>query len=276
MCPAMASGPLVSVVVPVFNGLPYVVGTVDSILSQDYSNLELHIVDNGSTDGTSDWLRSLDEARVSIVFRASTQSPEENWSQVTKLARGEFTKLVCADDLLAKDALTRQVSALLKEPSVVMAASQRDVIDSTGRVLKRNHGLGGLRGLVTGTDALRACLRAGTNLLGEPFSALFRTPALMAAMPWGGSSGYLTDLATYSRVIRNERLICLPGAIGSFRVSRGSWSVRIQQEQQSDFIQWREEVVSGGWIPWTRKDAWISSLSLGMRTRARHWYLRRA
>ena len=276
MRPVTVSEPLVSVVLPVFNGLPYVVETVDSILSQDYSNLHLHIVDNGSTDGTSDWLRSVGDARVSTVFRDSTQSPSDNWSQATELATGEFTKLVCADDLLAKDALTRQVSALLQEPSVVMAASQRNVIDSTGQVLKRNYGLGGLRGVVAGVDAIRACMRAGTNLLGEPLSVLFRTQPLMAAMPWGGSSGYLTDLATYARVIHNERLICLPGAVGSFRVSGGSWSTRIQQEHQNDFLHWRDEVISGGWVPWTRRDAWMSSLSLRLRTRVRHWYLQRA
>lgn len=271
-----ASGPLVSVVLPVFNGWPFIAETVDSILLQEYSNLHLHILDNGSTDGTTDWLRSVRDARVSIVFRNSTQAPADNWSQATELARGEFTKLVCADDVLLGDALTKQVSAMLQEPSVVVAASQRHVIDSTGRILKRNHGLGRLRGVVTGSDAIRACLRAGTNLLGEPLSVLFRTSSLMSAMPWGGSSGYLTDLATYSRVIQDQSLICLPGAVGSFRVSSGSWSARIQQEQKKDFMHWRSEVTSSGLVPWTRKDAWISTANLEVRTRARHWYLRRA
>jgi len=261
---------------PVYNGLPFVVETVTSLLSQDYPNFSIFIVDNGSTDGTADWLKSVSDPRVEVTYRRNTQSAASNWSQATEQATGVFTKLVCADDLLEPNSLAAQVSAMLDEPGVVMAASRRNVINTDGRILKRNYGLTGLDGVVTGTHVIRTCLRAGTNLLGEPLCVLFKTSALKAAMPWGGSSGYLTDLATYSRVILGEKVLCLPGTIGSFRVSRGSWTARIQQQQEKDFRQWREEVLSENQIPWTRQDAWLSSFNLRLRTRARHWYLRRA
>jgi len=276
MEPLTASQPAVSLVMPVYNGLPFVVETVSSLLSQAYSNFSVFIVDNGSTDGTADWLKSVNDPRVEVVYRRNTQPAAANWSQATELATGVFTKLVCADDLLEPNSLAAQVSAMLSEPAVVMAASRRNVINTDGRILKRNYGLAGLNGVVTGTHAVRACLRAGTNLLGEPVSVLFKTSSLKAAMPWGGSSGYLTDLATYSRVILGEKVLCLPETVGSFRVSRVSWTSRIQHQQEKDFRQWREEVLSKNRIPWTRQDAWLSSLNLRVRTHARHWYLRRA
>ena len=270
------SEPLVSIVMPVYNGWPYVTEAVDSVLSQKYSNFELCIVDNGSTDETSSWLETVNDARVSIVSRQVTQAPADNWTQATRLARGSLVKLVCADDLLEPSAVEEQVAAMSQEPAAVMVASQRNVIDSQGRVLKRNYGLGGLRGVVAGVDAIRACLRAGTNLLGEPMSVMFKTSMLLDSMPWGGSSGYLTDLATYARVIRSAKVLCLPGAVGSFRVSTGSWTARIQQDQTDDFRQWRGEVIRDGLVPWTRRDSLVSSVNLMARTRARHWYLRKA
>ena len=270
------SEPLVSIVMPVYNGWPYVREAVDSVLSQQYSNFELCIVDNGSTDETSSWLETVSDARALIVSRQVTQAPADNWTQATQLARGSLVKLLCADDLLEPSAVGEQVAAMLQKPGVVMAASQRNIINSHGQVLKRNYGLGGLRGVVAGVDAIRACLRAGTNLLGEPMSVMFKTSALLGAMPWGGSSGYLTDLATYARVIQNATLLCLPGTVGSFRVSGGSWTTRVQQDQQGNFRRWRAEIVGAGLVPWTRRDSLVSSLNLAARTRARHWYLRKA
>jgi len=276
MEPMMSIQPRVSVVMPVYNGMPFIAETVTSVLSQDYSNFSVDIVDNGSTDGTTEWLKGLSDPRVSVVYRRITQPAAANWSQATELATGAFTKLVCADDVLEPNSLTIQVAAMLNTPEVVMAASRRNIINGSGRILKRDYGLNGLNGVIEGSQAIRTCLRAGTNLLGEPLSVLFKTSALKAAMPWGGSSDYLTDLATYSRVILGEGIVCLTDTLGSFRISRGSWTSRIQRDQENDFRQWRKEVTSGNLVPWTRRDALISSLNLRLRTHARHWYLRRA
>ena len=69
-----------------------------------------------------------------------------------------------------------QVAALTAHPSAVLAASARDIVDAAGTPVLRNRGLGGLRGEVTGTEAVRRTVLAGTNIFGEPASGLW---------PWG-------------------------------------------------------------------------------------------
>ena len=65
--PKQAELPLASVVMTVYNGMPYVRAAVDSILSQDYGNWELIIVDDGSTDSTPEYLEQISENNVKIV-----------------------------------------------------------------------------------------------------------------------------------------------------------------------------------------------------------------
>jgi glycosyltransferase involved in cell wall biosynthesis len=62
---------VVSVLMPVFNGMPFVKEALDSILSQSLKDFEFIIIDDGSTDGTVDFLQSLMDSRLRIVFKES-------------------------------------------------------------------------------------------------------------------------------------------------------------------------------------------------------------
>ena len=72
--------PLVSIVIPVFNGMPYVQDAVRSALRQTYKNLEIHVLDNSSDDGTAPWLMSLEDPRLRVHFRDATQPVGDNWT----------------------------------------------------------------------------------------------------------------------------------------------------------------------------------------------------
>ena len=267
--------PLVSIVIPVYNGMPYVQDAVRSALAQTYNNLEIHVLDNQSNDGTTEWLMSLDDSRVRVHIRDSTQPVGDNWTEATSLATGDFTKLMCADDVLLDHAIESQVEILQAHDQVALVASQRNVIDMNGKSLITNYGLGGLRGVVPGASVLRACLLAGTNLLGEPVSVLFRTQALRNAMPWRSEFGYLTDLATYAQVLDQAEAYFLPGAVAEFRISATSWSSRVLHEQPKDFKRWRSSAIEEFNVRWNLLDRIRSAFSLKVRTIVRRIYFRR-
>lgn len=98
--------PKVSVVVPVFNGLPYVHQTLDSLLNQSFSDIEIICIDDGSTDETLDYLktRSQEDDRISVYSQVNHGLP---YTRNVGLAfsRGEYVYFMDADDILGLDAI---------------------------------------------------------------------------------------------------------------------------------------------------------------------------
>lgn len=266
---------LASIVIPVYNGMPFLPDAVASALAQDYGDLEVVVIENGSTDGTADWLRAQQDPRLRVVYRDQTQSAGDNWTQAIGESRGVHVKLMCADDLIEPDAMSRQVADLEGTPGAVMCASRRRIIDSDGGVLKAEHGLGSLSGAVEGSVAIRDCCLAGTNTLGEPAAVLFAGEAIRAAMPWDGRWPYMIDVATYAKVLTQGSVVCDRRVLAAFRVSAGSWSSTLLDQQPVQFRGWRDHVVSTGVISWSRLDGLRSEAALRVRTAGRRLYFTR-
>lgn len=236
---APAGTPTVSVVIPSYNNAAFIEETVQSVLGQTFEDFELIVADHSSTDGTWERLqRFLADPRVRLLQTPTGGGAERNWNAVTAEARGEYVKLVCGDDVLRPESLERQVTALQNAgPGAVMAASPRDIVDARGAVVMKARGLAGLRGRITGTDAVRATVRSGTNVFGEPASVLLRRPALDKAGGWDGRLGYLIDLATYVRVLERGDLIAVGESLATFRLSSTQWSARLIGDQARQSIE---------------------------------------
>jgi len=253
--------PLVSIVVPVFNGERYLPDLIASVLDQDYPNLEIVFSEGGSKDSSAEILAAIDDPRVRTIAQPPPPSAAGNWTAATLEARGEFTKLVCQDDLIRPDAISRQVGDLQEFPSAVMAVGQRDIIDASGKVIYAPRGLAGVHARVlSGSDALRACYRAGTNVIGEPLAVLFRTQALKSVMPWDDSNPLMLDLSTYTRIAPLGDVVLRHEAVGAFRVSAQSWSTRLARQQNAQTRLWQEQFASsdGAEIStWDRTRGWV-------------------
>ncbi|GAB2571288.1 glycosyltransferase family 2 protein [Spirosoma areae] len=133
--------PLVSVVMPVYNGERYITEAVESILSQQYTNLELLILDNGSTDGTPDLLARFAQLdrRIRLLHEPKPlgYGGEVASNIAARQAKGEFIAKLDADDVAMPDRLTKQVSYLTAHPDVFLVGSQLTIIDESGRVTGR-------------------------------------------------------------------------------------------------------------------------------------------
>lgn len=267
--------PRVSIVIPVYNGRPYVQAALESALNQSYQNTEVIVIDNASTDGTAEWLKSLSNPKLKIVFRNSTQSSAANWTQAVVAGSGEFLKLLCADDMLDNDIVGEQVRLLEKYPTAVMAASKRRIIDSNGIVRKKQHGLNGFRKLESGESALKKCLIAGTNLLGEPGSVMFRSELVKDAMPWPSEWPYLTDLAIYADLMQVGQVASSFKVQASFRVSAHSWSASLLGQQSAQFSQWKRYELDREFVSLSTWEEAHARLNLKARTIGRRIFFAR-
>lgn len=224
--------PLVSVVIPSYQNAAYIQRTMDSVLAQTYPNLEVIVSDHSSSDGTWDLLQSyVADRRVRILQTEAGGGAERNWNRASDEAGGEFLKLVCGDDVISPECVERQVAQLRRHPNAVLVACRRDLIDADDRVLVRARGLGRLRGVVPGREAVRAVVRAGTNLLGEPMCVTMRTEVVRRCGGWSARDPYLIDQDLYLRVLRHGDLVAQPEPLAAFRISSTQWSVALARSQ---------------------------------------------
>ncbi len=130
--------PRVSIGIPVYNGARYVGEAIGSVLAQTFSDFELIICDNASTDGTQaacEALAARDE-RVRYYRNERNLGAARNFNRAFDLARGEYFKWLAADDLVAPSYIERCVEALNAAPGAVLAYTQASGIDPDGRLLK--------------------------------------------------------------------------------------------------------------------------------------------
>lgn len=112
-----------------------------------------------------------------------------------------------------------------------MVASRRDLVDANGDVFLKARGLNGLRARTSGAKALRATVRSGGNLFGEPACVLLRRRALESAGWWNDTVPYYIDAGTYAGVLVQGDFVPVPASLAAFRVSASQWSVRLMREQ---------------------------------------------
>jgi glycosyltransferase involved in cell wall biosynthesis len=119
------SEPTVSVIVPAYNAAGYLQAAVESALAQTRRDLEVIVVDDGSTDGTPDVLercRALDPARVRIVRQANA-GPSRARNHAIRVARGRLLALLDADDEWMPTFLEEQLGILESRPDVAVVTT---------------------------------------------------------------------------------------------------------------------------------------------------------
>lgn len=125
--------PLVSVCIPAYNNAAYIKETIDSILNQTYPNIELVICDDKSKDNTVEVIENIGDDRIKLYKNEKNLGMSGNWNNCLSKCTGEFIKLICADDMLAKDCLEKEVRALMENPDAVLAESDTQLFDLNGK-----------------------------------------------------------------------------------------------------------------------------------------------
>jgi len=237
--------PLVSICLPVFNGERYLAKAVGSLLAQTYRNFELLIFDDASTDASCSLLSTIDDPRLILHRNERNLGPEENWNRALAAAKGSYIKLFHQDDVLAPDCLARQVVALETNPAAVLTFCGRSIIRPDGsRILDRSAPWP--EGEVSVGTILHGCIRAGTNLIGEPSAVLFRTEVARKAGAFDGQIPYLIDLDYWLRLLGYGPGYCLKSPLVSFRISPSQWSVAIGRRQSRQFMDFLDKLTATG------------------------------
>ena len=128
-----ANSPLVSIITPSYNQSHFLEGTILSVISQDYENLEYIVVDGGSTDGSVEIIREYAD-RVSWWVSEPDQGQTDAINKGFERAKGEILAWLNSDDTYLPGAISEAVSYLQNHPDTGMVYGDANLIDEDGRV----------------------------------------------------------------------------------------------------------------------------------------------
>jgi hypothetical protein len=128
-----ADPPLVSAIIPTYNGGAFLADAIDSVLTQSYPAIECIVVDDGSTDDTPAIIAAF-EGRIRRT-RQANQGPARARNQGARMARGEFIAFLDDDDVWRPAKVERQVSKLAQRPAAAVVYTAVEVVDAEGTTL---------------------------------------------------------------------------------------------------------------------------------------------
>jgi glycosyltransferase involved in cell wall biosynthesis len=136
--PETTTAPRVSIGLPVYNGERFLAGAIASILAQTYTDFELIICDNASTDRTGEICRGFasKDPRVRYDRQSRNLGATANFNRCFELASGAYFKWAADDDLLEPRFLEACVQALDNDPGAVLSQSLVKVVDEADRLVE--------------------------------------------------------------------------------------------------------------------------------------------
>lgn len=125
--------PAISVIVAVFNGEAHIADCLDSLLAQTFSDFEVIIVDDGSTDLTPDVVARFSDRRLRYHRLATNSGVSHARNTAAGLARGRYLAILDADDTALPERLARQLAFMEANPEIALAGSYFRLDDDRGR-----------------------------------------------------------------------------------------------------------------------------------------------
>ena len=222
------STPSVSIVLATYNRRDWLRLAIDSVLEQDYHDLELLVMDDGSTDGTPDLLREYQQRHPADrfrFFRHENMGQGRTLNRGYELARGEVLGYLSDDDLLAPGAVSRLVRELA-DPDVVAAYPGYHVIDDEGQV----------------RDTIRPieyspleAFRLIETVIGP--GCLVRRPVLESTGGWDPRLHFMADFILWMRVGLAGRVVRVPEPLASWRRHTASITLQSGAEHGSELLR---------------------------------------
>jgi glycosyltransferase involved in cell wall biosynthesis len=208
----VSSLPVVSVIMSVYNGMPYLGDAIQSILDQSFKEFEFIIIDDGSKDASakliSDFAKK--DSRIVPVIREN-KGLIASLNEAASLGRGKFLARMDADDLAMPDRFAKQLQAFDADQDLIALGTWADVIDGNGVLTKEL-----LRGPVSPAEIANTFQQGGRFLV-HP-TLMMRTDAYRKSGGYRMAYKTAEDLDLVLRLLNIGRVSNLPETLLLYRV----------------------------------------------------------
>ena len=129
--------PLVSIGMPVYNGERYLAEAIESLLAQDYQNMEIIICDNASIDTTPQICQQFQQqdSRIQYFQNKTNIGASNNFNRTFNMAKGEFFMWAAYDDLWDQTYIRKCVQKLKQHPEAILCVTESEMIDEEGKII---------------------------------------------------------------------------------------------------------------------------------------------
>jgi glycosyltransferase involved in cell wall biosynthesis len=226
----------VSIGMPVFNGEKYVRNAIDSIRNQTFSNFELIISDNASTDQTQEICcdYAATDSRIRYYRNEKNIGGPKNYNKVFDLSNSEYFKWAAYDDVLAPEFLRKCVGVLDNDTSLVGCYSKTGRIDENGNFLGYyNEGL--LKNLNSPKPQLRFRDSIGLFYTTTPFHGVYRRSIFSKSQRHGSYIG--ADRNLVAELSLMGRIYEIPEVLFFWREHQKSYTTMFYGSERKDTVE---------------------------------------
>lgn len=230
-----AQTPIVSICIPTYNGAKYLAECLDSVINQTFTNFEIVLVDDCSTDGTLEIAQdyAFRDKRIRIFVNQQNLGLVGNWNYCVRQSRGEWIKFVFQDDLIMPMCLELML-ATGKENHLLISC-ERNFIFEEGvseqyQQFYLNHKaeIEALYAQANEIPAKKYCEMAHTrpshNFMGEPTAVMLRKSCFERFGYFNPNLIMSCDAEYWTRVASHTGTIHIPEVLAKFRVHKGATS----------------------------------------------------
>ncbi|GAB4190982.1 MAG: glycosyltransferase [Coleofasciculaceae cyanobacterium] len=219
--------PKVSVIIPVYNGEKTILKTIQSVQEQTFSNFEIIVINDGSTDGTLEQVSTVQDSRIKI-FSYTNGGLSVARNRGISHATGEFLTFLDADDLWTPDKLELQLAALQAHPEAGLAYSWTVSMDEKGE--KFHPGISvSYEGNVYRQLLLGNFIASGSN-------AMLRKQAIESAGEFDPTLKSIEDWDYWLRVVPHWSFVVVPKPQILYRQSSSSMSAKVEKMEKCALI----------------------------------------
>jgi glycosyltransferase involved in cell wall biosynthesis len=221
----VSQSPLVSILTPSYNQGRFLEETIQSVLSQDYPNLEYLIVDGGSTDGSVEVIQRFSD-RLAWWVSERDDGQTDALNKGFAHARGEIFAWLNSDDTYLPGAVSAAVNCLQAHPEAALVYAEANLVDEVGRIIGR---------FPSRQTNLQSLLRGSVHIPQQ--TAFFRSSAWKQVAPLDPSFHFAMDYDLWVRLAKLGPLVYTRGNWANFRLHGSGKSVTMDDRCYPEMIR---------------------------------------
>lgn len=223
----------VSILIPTFNRANYLRMAIDSAIEQTYSNIEIIVLDDCSTDETVNVMRDYKNKKNLIFIRNDKNIGFiKNWNKGMELSTGEYIKIMGDDDLLDKNCITEQARILETSPDIGIVCCNYFIIDGNNKIMQE---AGRYPYRLFKSDTKESGSDFTINYLlqkravGWPTAILFRRLDIKKAGFFDIDMGSPADIDMWCRILRFSNFYYIDKKLANCRLFPGNLSKKLSR-----------------------------------------------